>query len=404
MKLTTVAVSLLAVAAFAQEPASRPLSRPAAPPAAAETFPVFVRVARKDVNLRGGSSEAYSPVARLQTGTPLRAVGRTGDWYKVEVPGGLALWAAAKAGDKTLIEGVASGLGVVVARDLQIRGTPDTNEPSLGELVPGDKLEVIDQKGEWANILMPVTHAGYVSARMVRVAPDQKAAEAEFAAADAEQRELKRKKSSSLVEALRIRDAENARAKRAETAMERYRAERRKPALERDVKGAQEALEAVVAEAKSEDDPYRVRAQSMLDDLKNATQLEEQLRKAKEAQAEAERKAKESQLTYDRDLEALKRRKEEEAAQKDRRSKSYVAVGFVRLAPPIPGVFETTTKYALHRGSQREYYLVSDKYDLSDFNGKHVGVLEADPAEEVKGAPIRLLRVKKLEIIAPGAE
>jgi uncharacterized protein YgiM (DUF1202 family) len=402
MKPSRVAalVVLAAVFAPAQEAASKPASRAAS----AESFPFYARVARNDVNVRGGASDAYSPVARLKTGTPLRATARMGEWYKVEVPGGLGLWVAAKAGGKALIEGVETGVGSVVARDLQIRGTPDTNEPSLGELNPGVKLEILGTREDWLNVLMPTSHAGYVSTRLIKAAPDQAAAEAEFVARDQKERGDRRMQSSTLTEALRLRDLENARVLRAETALDRYRTERKKPALDRDVKGAQEALEAVVAEAKTDDDPYKLRAQAMLDDLNSTTQLEEQLRKAKVSQAEAERKAKESQLSYEADLERLKKRKEDEAANKDRREKAYVAVGFVRLATPIPSALESTPKYALHRGSQREYYLVSDKYQLSDYNGKHVGILEADPPEEQKGAPIRILRVKKLEIIAPGAE
>ena len=46
---------------------------------------------------------------------------------------------------------------------------------------------------------------------------------------------------------------------------------------------------------------------------------------------------------------------------------------------------------------------MSDKYDLSEYANKLVGILEWDPPEDVPGSEIRVLRVKKLEVL-PGAQ
>lgn len=400
MKLPAVLLVFAAVVA-AQEPSSRPETRTAAP---VEAYPYFARVVRNNVNVRGGPSDAYSPLAQLKTGAIVRVVGRDGDWSKVEVPGGLPMWIAMRSGDKDYVKEEAPGLGTVVARDLQIRGTPSTNEPPLGELNSGDKVEMIGREGDWVKILMTSRKAGFLASRMVKAAPDAAAAAAEFMEADAKNAATWRSGSQELVKTIQRRDAETARTKRAEIAFERYSAERRKPAAERDLKGVRDALSAVVAEAPEGDDRYGARAKTLLEDLNALTGLEESVAKAKAAQVEAEKCAKESQITYEKDLEALRRRKEEEAAQRERHGKKYVAVGFVRLAPPLPGALETAPKYAIHRGSQREYYLISDKYQLADYNGKHVGILEADAPEERTGVPFRILRVRKLEIIAPGQE
>lgn len=400
MKLPAVLFVFAAVVA-AQQPSSRPESRAAAP---VEAYPYFARVVRNNVNVRGGPSDAYSPLTQLKTGAIVRVVGRDGDWSKVEVPGGLPMWVAMRSGDKDYVKEEAPGLGTVVARDLQIRGTPSTNEPPLGELNSGDKVEMIGREGDWVKILMTSRKAGFLASRMVKAAPDAAAGAAEFMEADAKNAATLRSGSQELVKTIQRRDAEAARTKRAELAFERYSAERRKPAAERDMKGVRDALSAVVAEAPEGDDRYGARAKTLLEDLNALAGLEESVAKAKAAQIEAEKRAKESQITYEKDFDALRRRKEEEAAQRERHGKKYVAVGFVRLAPPLPGALETAPKYAIHRGSQREYYLISDKYQLADYNGKHVGILEADAPEERTGVPFRILRVRKLEIIAPGQE
>ncbi len=400
MKLPAVLLVLAAVA-LAQDPSSRPDSRTAAP---VETFPYFARVVRNNVNVRGGPSDAYSPLVQLKTGSLVRVVGRDGDWSRIEVPGGLPMWIAVRSGEKEYVKEEAPGLGTVVARDLQIRGTPSTNEPPLGELNSGDKVEMIGREGDWAKILQTSRKAGFVAARMIKAAPDAAASAAEFAESDVKIAATWREGSQDLVKTIQRRDSEAARTKRAEIAFERYTAERKKPAAERDLKGVRDALAAVVAEAPEGDDRYGARAKTLLEDLNAVSALEESVAKARTAQAEAEKRAKESQITYEKDLDALRRRKEEEAAQRDRQGKKYVATGFVRLAPPLPGALETAPKYAIHRGSQREYYLISDKYQLADYNGKHVGILEADAPEERPGVPFRVLRVRKLEIIAPGRE
>ncbi|HYC76720.1 MAG TPA: SH3 domain-containing protein [Planctomycetota bacterium] len=406
MKLSSAAAFCLCAAVLAaQDPTTRPATRPAAPDAASQdSFPWFGRVSATELNVRGGPSEAHSPVRKLGVGDVVKVVGRNGDWLKVEIPGGLPLWAAGRRGARDYIRQDEPGLGTVVARDLQLRGTPDTEEPSLGELESGAKVEIVGRRDDWVRLLMPTSHPGYVSSRFVKRAPEAEAAAAEFAERDARERDTLRQGSKELVDTLRRRAADEDRARAADAAFERFLAEKKKPALERDLKGVREALQQVVDAAPSEDDPRRIRAQGMLDDLKATEDVEAKLRHAKELQAEAERKAKAAQLTYEKDLEALRKRKEEEAAQRERRSKQYVAVGFVRLAPPIPGVLESAPKYALHRGSQREYYLVSDKYQLADFNGKHVGILEAEAPESRPGVDLRVLRVKKLEILAPGVE
>jgi uncharacterized protein YgiM (DUF1202 family) len=402
MKVRALALLAAAVSTLsAQVPETRPESRPATP---AESFPFMARVVRNDVNVRGGASEAYSPLARLKTGAVVRVTGRAGDWYRVEVPGGLPVWTAQRAGSKEYVKEEAPGLGVVVARDLQVRGTPNTNEPSLGEFAVGDRLEIVERKDEWIKVLRSSAHAGYLAARMVKAAPDAAAATQEFADAETKARETMIAKSSELEATLKTRSEQDARKKKLDLALERYVVERRKPAGERDLREVRAALEAVVAEGPSSDDPAVAKATATLEDIKAIETLEDRLRRAKESHAETERRAKEARETYDREYEALKRRKEEDAARRERAEKKYVAVGFVRLAPPIPGALDKAPDYALHRGSQREYYLVSDKYALGDFNGKHVGVLEAEAPEVRPGLPIRVLKVLKLEIIAPGAE
>jgi hypothetical protein len=341
---------------------------------------------------------------RLDQKDVVRVVGQKGDWLEVEIPGGLPLWVATKAGDKEFVRAGAPGAGTAVVNDLQLRGTPNTNEPPLGSLKAGDQMLILAMHGDWAHVLMPVSHPGYMFHNLVKPAPDQAAAGTAFKARDESARMewIKQGELSRIAEQERVEV--KARQERVAAALERYESERKKDVLERDTEGMKATLEEIVKATPETEAPSRVRAQTALDAVKTWEQDAKARKDARAAIEDAERKAKAAQLTYQKDLEELRKRKELEAQQRDPNKSPYLTTGWVRLAPPLTNIVDKKTpRYAIHRGSQREYYLISDKYDLSEYANKLVGILEWDPPEEIKGANIRVLRVKKLEVL-PGVK
>jgi hypothetical protein len=381
-------------------------SRPESQPTVREgtPFPYFGQVTSSRVRVRGGPGDFHSEVVRLDQGSTVRVRSRKGEWLEVEVPGGLPLWVAMKMGDKEFVRADGKGDGVVVVNDLQIRGTANTNEPSLGELRAGDRVLILSMTGEWAHVLLPTDHAGYIFHNLVKPAADQAAAETAFKARDeaARMEWIKHGEVSQVAEKERVEV--KAKQERVAAALDRYEAERKKDVLDRDAASLKTSLEEIVNGTSDKNSPERIRAQSALDAVKTWEQDAKARRDARAAIEEAERKAKAAELTYQKDLEELRRRKELEASQRDRNKSPYLTTGWVRLAPPLTNVIDKKTpRYAIHRGSHREYYLVSDRYDLAEFANKLVGILEWDPPEEVPGAPIRVVRVKKLEVL-PGSQ
>jgi hypothetical protein len=55
--------------------------------------------------------------------------------------------------------------------------------------------------------------------------------------------------------------------------------------------------------------------------------------------------------------------------------------------------------YAIWKGGKRAFYLESDRYDYSEYQGKLVGILEADGPMERTGLGFRVYRVVRLEIL-----
>jgi hypothetical protein len=377
---------------------SRPTSREATP------FPYFGQVAGSHVRVRGGPGDFHSEVMRLDQGAIVRVIGRKGDWLEAEVPGGLPLWVATRVGEKEFVRTTAPGTGVSLVNDLQIRGTPNTAEPPLGEIKAGEQMLILSMSGEWAQILMPVSHAGYIFHNLVKTAPDQTASETAFKQKDESVRMdwIKQGELSSIAEKERVEV--KARQERVAAALEKYETERKKDVLDRDADSVKTTLEEIVKATPDPESPERIRAQTALDAVKTWEQDAKARKEARQAIEEAERKAKAAQLTYQKDLEELRKRKELEAKQRDINKSPYLTTGWVRLAPPLTNIVDKKTpRYAIHRGSHREYYLVSDRYDLSEYANKMVGILEWDPPEDLPGADIRVLRVKKLEVL-PGSQ
>jgi hypothetical protein len=406
MRLGLLAIScgVLSFFAVAQtfETDTRPDTRPAS--REASSFPYFGQVAGSRVRVRGGPGDFHSEVVRLDQRDVVRVVGRKGDWLEVEVPGGLPLWVAMKMGDKEFLRASGNGAAVSLVNDLQIRGTPSTAEPRVGELKAGEQVLILSMDGDWARILMPPEHPGYIFHNLVKQATDQAASEAAFKQKDDAARMEWIKQGELSAKAEKERVEVKARQERCAAALEKYEAERQKDVLDRDVNTFKGELEEVVKTTPDAEAPERIRAQAALDAVKGWEQDAKARKDARAAIEEAERKAKAAQITYQKDLEELRKRKELEAAQRDKNKSPYLTTGWVRLAPPLANVIDKKTpRYAIHRGSHREYYLVSDKYDLSEYANKLVGILEWDPPQDVPGSEIRVLRVKKLEVL-PGAQ
>jgi SH3-like domain-containing protein len=400
--LLSILCGVLSSFVSAQGPDTRPDSQPTS--REATPFPYFGLVTSSRVRVRGGPGDFHSEVVRLDQGAVVRVVARKGDWLEVQIPGGLPLWVAAKSGEKEYVRRNAAGAGTVVVNDLQIRGTPSTNEPPLGELKAGDQVLVLSMNGEWAHVLMPTDHAGYIFHNLVKNGADQDGTATAFKERDeaARMEWIKQGEVSAVAEQERVVVKE--RQERVAAALEKYEAERRKDLLDRDATGVRSSLEAIVNATADPESPERIRAQTALDAVKTWEQDAKARRDARQAIEEADRKAKAAQITYQKDLEELRKRKELEAAQRDKGKWPYLTTGWVRLAPPLVNVIDKKTpRYAIHRGSHREFYLVSDRYDLAEFANKLVGILEWDPPETVSGSDIRVVRVKKLEVL-PGSQ
>lgn len=359
--------------------------------------PFFAEVSGPRVRVRGNAGDVHVILDELEAGTPVKVLGREGDWYRVEIPGGLNVYCARRQGEREYVKLQAPGKGLVVVNDLMIRGTPSTEYLPLGRLSAGERVVVLEEVGDWLKLLAPDRVDGYMHADYVTRSEDQEAAGKSF-------RERHRSARRAMLEAgtaskslVKAEKAEAARRAAARSAFKAYEDEQEKALGQRDPEGLRSELQEV-REAAPEGHPDRARAEALLATLEEWEQLQaawEELKKHREeVQAETSKRYGEELAALRRHLDAEAKRRREEA------QGPYVANGWVREADPVSGMVYQGQRFALYRDSrQREYILRSDRYDLSDYSGMLVGILEAGPPREMADAPVPMLEVKRLEIL-----
>jgi hypothetical protein len=242
---------------------------------------------------------------------------------------------------------------------------------------------------------MPAAHPGWIFHRFVDTWKDAVAAEKAFADGVTAMREAKARREADLRALEARREAEKKRAEAVAAADERFNTELAKPAGTRDTKVLRERYEDVLRQ--TDDDAVKKRIERRLDVVGEWEKNAEVLALALRQKEEAERRLAESEKTYREDLKRLRERKEEDARRIGLEKGRYKATGWVQLAPPAP--IEGSPKYKIHRGDQREYYIVSDRLDFEEYRGKNIGILDGDDPVEIPGSALPVMRVRKIEII-----
>ena len=120
--------------------------------AAAETFYVTAP-ADGYLNLREGPGVEFKIIRKMSAGDRVESFERSGDWRKVVQAGGVAAtvtgWASAKSLTTELIVGRSLIITEIPDGYLNLRAGPGTQHEIIHRLHPGDRVEMVDAKGNW---------------------------------------------------------------------------------------------------------------------------------------------------------------------------------------------------------------------------------------------------------------
>lgn len=351
------------------------------------------------VRLRGGPGEAHPVLGQFAENAILRSIGAKGRWLEVEVPGGFPVYVSTGTPERPYLRDVNQGQAVVTASDLLIRPYPSAEGGSLGRLQPGDRVIVIDEVDGFTRIYAPDKVEGYVYDEFFAPAADQQAARVQFEEQHrASRRALLASGSRSRIwlEQEEARERYEAMVSRA---FDRFDEESRKAWEERDTGALRAALDQLIVELPA-GHGSRGRAERMIgvvdewdrqrsEVLDQRRQIEEQKRKAAVAEAE-----------YQRRLEEIRRRHEEKGAEGGGDGgKPYVVTGRVNRSVPVGQQVLGTPAYSLWQGGKRVFYLESSRYDLSEYQDRLVGILEAEGPMERPGLGFRVYRIVRMEVL-----
>ena len=389
MKLKTVVVAIIC-GVFCSSGITAQDATPTNP------FPFYGTVSGNNVRLRGGPGDFNAVLSMMEEGTIVRVNALEEPWYEIEIPGGLALYVCGSEGERVYVAEESPGRGVVRASNLHVRGTQGTEHPPLGKLDSGDRVVILDGKDNWFRIMAPPGTKAFVHKDFVKPAADQKVAKALFAMkhVDAARRLMETGASSKQMLAAEAKTA--VRKKEAEKTFKKYESEGGKGAGTRDIAGVRKDLMRV-RDATPKNDPDRARAQALIDTLEEWARL-------KKDHLELERKRRqveqEANVRYSKEMEDLKRYVKEQREKEAGGNRVDKRInGWVRRIFPVKGIQNPISNFAVYRGNERQYLLVSDRYDLADFTDKLVVVLDAEEPEKRAGSELRVVRVNKLEIL-----
>ena len=117
-------------------------------------------VLKNNVNVRARADKSAEVIAQLKKGDIVDVKERKGEWVRITAP------ATAKCYVSTKL--VSDGSAATDA--VNIRCGPGTNYKDIGKLAKGDKVEVVETKGEWTQIKPTPNCTGWVAAELIEIA------------------------------------------------------------------------------------------------------------------------------------------------------------------------------------------------------------------------------------------
>lgn len=368
----------LAVALALQGPArADDGAAPKAPEAAAKDQDeklVLGEVNAPNVNVRAGNSMNHRIVCVANRGDKVLIAGESGDFFKILAPKGASCWVAAQFIDRKGDEGGVHGDNV------NLRPTPDTSHPVIGQLRAGDTVKIVgqDSTGSYFRIEPPKGVYAFVSKKFVTVKGDYAAIQSDEA-----------KKESERIAA---EDKAKAQTSAWQDAEALVKAQNDAPAAERDWTGPIGAFDAIAA---STTDPKTAqRAKERADYLRNLQELQNLVKTLDDT-------SKVQKEEYEKKIAELEQKWQAEQAAKTVKKnddKPYIAQGWVE---EVIQLFGRPGTHKVVEAGVTLYYLHSDNLDLRRYWHNRIRITKGkieDPPEGWEDGP-KVINVEELDVL-----
>ncbi len=122
-----------------------------------EHFPFLAQVSKESVNIRAGANINFEILNQLTQGAELVVLGKSYDWYKVQLPPTTKVYIRA---DYLKIVGYL--MGELIGDKVNIRAVANSDSSSLGILKEGELLKLVTQTKDWWQVEPPLEAIGWV--------------------------------------------------------------------------------------------------------------------------------------------------------------------------------------------------------------------------------------------------
>ena len=119
------------------------------------------KVLKDNVNVRARADKTAEILVQLKKGDTVEVKERKGDWLCIVAP----------AQTKCFVSAKFLKAGVATHDVVNVRGGPSMNFKDIGKLSKGEKVEVVETKGEWTKIKPTGNCVGWVAANLVEILP-----------------------------------------------------------------------------------------------------------------------------------------------------------------------------------------------------------------------------------------
>ena len=113
------------------------------------------------VNVRKGQSTEYNIVTQLEKGTKVKILEKKNNWIKIRMEDEKEGWVTADSVKSMGLEG-ANIESKISKNDVVIRASNSSNSKSLGKLIQGEKVTIIDKKDIWYKVKVNDETIGWV--------------------------------------------------------------------------------------------------------------------------------------------------------------------------------------------------------------------------------------------------
>ena len=128
-----------------------------------EHFPFLGEVSRGPLNVRAGANANFEAVDKLEKGAEVVVLGRSYEWYKIQLPSSSDAFIRAD-----YIEKHPANIGELTGDRVNLRARANSESSAVGQLRKGDLVKLIEQTNGWWKIQPPAGSFAWVHSDFVR--------------------------------------------------------------------------------------------------------------------------------------------------------------------------------------------------------------------------------------------